>query len=35
MLKFAEPPPVDQKLHFEQFIAPLIADNYKGDPLYS
>jgi haloalkane dehalogenase len=26
--KFKEPLPADQKLHFEQFIAPLIADNF-------
>jgi haloalkane dehalogenase len=31
-LKFAEPLPADQKLHFEQFMAPLIADNFVLPP---
>jgi haloalkane dehalogenase len=31
-LKFAEPLPADQKLHFEQFMAPLIADNFVLAP---
>jgi haloalkane dehalogenase len=30
--KFAEPLPPEQKLHFEQFIAPLIADNFVRPP---
>jgi haloalkane dehalogenase len=30
--KFAEPLPADQKRHFEQFIAPLIADNFVRSP---
>jgi haloalkane dehalogenase len=31
-LKFAEPLPPDQKLHFEQFIAQVIADNFTMQP---
>jgi haloalkane dehalogenase len=31
-LKFAEPLPADQKLHFEQFIAPVISDNFVLQP---
>jgi haloalkane dehalogenase len=31
-MKFAEPLPADQRLHFEQFIAPLIADNFVLPP---
>jgi pimeloyl-ACP methyl ester carboxylesterase len=31
-LKFGEPLPADQKLHFEQFMAPLIADNFVLPP---
>jgi haloalkane dehalogenase len=31
-LKFAEPLPADQKQHFEQFMAPLIADNFVLPP---
>ncbi|WP_426616142.1 alpha/beta fold hydrolase [Bradyrhizobium sp. McL0616] len=30
--KFAEPLPAEQKLHFEQFVAPLIADNFVRPP---
>jgi haloalkane dehalogenase len=30
--KFAEQLPADQKLHFEQFIAPLIANNFVVEP---
>lgn len=31
-LRFSEPLPADQKLHFEQFMAPLIADNFVLPP---
>jgi haloalkane dehalogenase len=31
-LKFAEPLPAYQRLHFEQFMAPLIADNFALSP---
>src|SRR3981189_2440253 len=31
-LKFADPLPPDQKLHFEQFIAQVIADNFTKQP---
>jgi haloalkane dehalogenase len=31
-MKFAEPLPADQKLRFEQFIAPLIANNFVRPP---
>jgi haloalkane dehalogenase len=31
-LKFSEPLPPDQKLHFEQFIAQVIADNFTMQP---
>jgi pimeloyl-ACP methyl ester carboxylesterase len=31
-MKFAAPLPSDQKLHFEQFMAPLIADNFSAQP---
>jgi pimeloyl-ACP methyl ester carboxylesterase len=31
-LKFAEPLPAEQKLHFEHFIAPLIGDNFVRPP---
>jgi haloalkane dehalogenase len=31
-LKFAEPLPAYQRLHFEQFMAPLIADNFVLPP---
>jgi haloalkane dehalogenase len=30
--KFAEPLPADQKMHFEQFLGPLIADNFVVQP---
>jgi pimeloyl-ACP methyl ester carboxylesterase len=31
-VKFADPLPPDQKLHFEQFIAQVIADNFTKQP---
>jgi haloalkane dehalogenase len=31
-MKFAEPLPADQKAHFEQFIAQIIADNFTMQP---
>jgi haloalkane dehalogenase len=31
-MKFAEPLPADQKAHFEQFIAQVIADNFTMQP---
>jgi pimeloyl-ACP methyl ester carboxylesterase len=30
--KFGEPLPADQKVHFEQFLGPLIADNFVVQP---